>query len=284
MSQQQKAMAQMLLCAVMWSIAGLFIKHIPWNSFVLAGGRSLFAGLCVFLYIKAKKYRVHWSRRTVGGGILLALTLISFVAANKLTTAANAIVLQFTASAFLIIYSVVFYRMSVKKADLITVLFTLFGISLFFLDRLTAGNLFGNFVGIFAGASLGGMYLVIGTSDTEERFCAILYAHILCVLVGGVAALFAPPELSLPALVNVTVLGVVQLGIPYVLYGLASGRCSPLACSLIAVAEPMLNPLWVYLVDGEKPGAFALAGCVVVVGTVTLWCIYQERRRNQLNI
>ena len=212
--------------------------------------RSFFAGLTVLAYIRIKGYRISINRRTIVAGLLLGLVYIAFVAANKLTTAANAIVLQFTDPIFIVIFSALFFGQRFKKRDFIAVIFTFIGIAMFFLDQLEGGYLIGNFVAIFAGACLGGMFIAMGKADTEERFSAMLI---------GQATAF--------------IFGLLQLGIPYILYGRASEYCPPLACSLLGAVEPLLNPLWVLIFDGEKPGLFALIGGVIVIVSVTVWCI-----------
>lgn len=67
------------------------------------------------------------------------------------------------------------------------------------------------------------------------------------------------------------------MGIPYVLYAIAAKDCSPLACSLIGMLEPLLNPVWVFLFDGERPGFFAFIGGVIVIAAVTVWCIAENK-------
>ena len=170
MKKENRAMLEMLVCASLWSIAGIFIKLIPWNSFVISALRSFFAGLTVLAYIRIKGYRISINRRTIVAGLLLGLVYIAFVAANKLTTAANAIVLQFTDPIFIVIFSALFFGQRFKKRDFIAVIFTFIGIAMFFLDQLEGGYLIGNFVAIFAGACLGGMFIAMGKADTEERF------------------------------------------------------------------------------------------------------------------
>ena len=247
------------MCAALWSIAGIFIKLIPWNSFVISALRSFFAGLTVLAYIRIKGYRISINRRTIVAGLLLGLVYIAFVAANKLTTAANAIVLQFTDPIFIVIFSALFFGQRFKKRDFVAVIFTFIGIAMFFLDQLEGGYLLGNFVAIFA--------------DTEERFSAMLIGQATAFIFGLPFIITTKPEISALPVLYIVILGVLQLGIPYILYGRASEYCPPLACSLLGAVEPLLNPLWVLIFDGEKPGLFALIGGVIVIVSVTVWCI-----------
>ena len=278
MMTRNRAILEMLLCAALWSIAGIFIKLIPWNSIVIAGLRSLIAGLVMFVYLRARGIGFTADRRSLAGGAALCLTLTCFVAANKLTTAANSIVLQFTAPMFIVVFSALFLKKRFSRADVLAVVLTMAGISLFFFDQLTPGHLAGNCVAIFAGMAFACYYMSLEGASESQRMSAILIAHGLTFLVGLPFTFVYPPELSAAPVACILVLGVVQLGIPYVLLGRASGACPPLACSLLGAVEPLLNPVWVFIFDGEAPGLWALIGGVVVVATITVWCVYGDLR------
>lgn len=278
MMTRNRAILEMLLCAALWSIAGIFIKLIPWNSIVIAGLRSLIAGLVMFVYMRARGIGFTADRRSLAGGAALCLTLTCFVAANKLTTAANSIVLQFTAPMFIVVFSALFLKKRFSRADVLAVVLTMAGISLFFFDQLTPGHLAGNCVAIFAGMAFACYYMSLEGASESQRMSAILIAHGLTFLVGLPFTFVYPPELSAAPVACILVLGVVQLGIPYVLLGRASGACPPLACSLLGAVEPLLNPVWVFIFDGEAPGLWALIGGIVVVATITVWCVYGDLR------
>lgn len=273
MKKENRAMLEMLMCAALWSIAGIFIKLIPWNSFVISALRSFCAGLTVLVYIRIKGYKIVINRQTLIPGLLLGLVYIAFVAANKLTTAANAIVLQFTDPIFIVIFSALFFGQRFKKRDFIAVICTFIGIGMFFLDQLSEGYLIGNFVAIFAGACLGGMFIAMGKAETQERFSAMLVGQAVAFIFGLPFIITTKPEFSALPVLYIIILGVLQLGIPYILYGRAAEHCPPLACSLLGALEPLLNPVWVLIFDGEKPGLFALIGGVIVIVSVTVWCI-----------
>ena len=271
----------MLTCATLWSIAGIFIKLIPWNSFAISCIRSLVAGITVLVFIKIKHYKFIINRRTLLAGGLMGLVFTAFVAANKLTTAANAIVLQFTAPMFIIVFSAIIFGQKIKRKDLLAVIFAMLGVSMFFLDKLEGGYLTGNLVAILAGALMGGMYMAIGESKGEERFSAILIGQTEAFLIGLPSVIMTKPGFSALPVLFIIILGVFQLGIPYVLYGKASEYCPPLACSLLGAVEPLLNPVWVFLFDGEKPGIYALIGGIIVVVSVTIWCASDNKNKEE---
>ena len=278
MKKENKAIIEMLICAALWSTGGIFIKLLPWNGFAVAGLRSLIAGATMGLYMLLKKYRFVLSRRTFLSGVFTACVYTCFVLANKLTTAANAIVLQFTSPVFIVIFSALFFHKKIRRADLAAVLFTLLGVALFFFDQLKPGYILGNCVAIVAGMFMAGMFVTVGEMQGEERFSAIFIGQLLTFLVGLPFVIATKPELTAQTMGCILALGVFQLGISYILYIKASVYCPPLACCLLGAVEPLLNPVWVFLFDGERPGLFALMGSVIVIVSVTLWCSFGKEK------
>ena len=278
---QRKSILQMTLCAVMWSIAGVFIKQIPWNAMVIAGIRSLIAALIFFGYIKISHHRLIFNRNTVRLAVTVPATCICFMLANKLTTAANAIVLQYTAPVFLITYEFLFHKQRFRGGDYWAVALTMAGVTLFFFDQLAGGAVAGNLLAILAGAFFAGTMFNIATMDEDARINGLMQGHLLTALIGLPFLLVYDTPLSFVAVSSVLILGVFQLGIPYILYGLAAGGCSALALTLLAALEPILNPLWVFLFIGERPGRTALFGGLLVLVSVTLWCIWDARQKTK---
>ena len=281
MKKENIAILEMLLCAALWSIAGIFMKFLPWNGFALASLRSLIAGMTIACYILLTKKRFVFSRRTLISGLLTGSVYICFSVANKLTTAASAIVLQFTDPVFIVLLSALLLHKKPRGADVLVVLVTLFGIALFFFDQLTPGNLVGNCVAILSGLFMAGMYMSVGDLPSEERFSAILIGQCFTFLVGLPAVILTKPVITGVTLSCILILGVFQLGISYILFAKATLYCPPLACALLAALEPLLNPIWVLLFNGEKPGPFALIGGVIVVAAVTCWCIFGKEKEAQ---
>lgn len=278
MSKRNIAIIQILTCSALWSIAGIFIKLIPWNSFVIAGIRSLIAGAVAYTYMRIKKLRFAVNRRTVAAGASLWLTMTFFVTANKLTTAANAIVLQFTAPVFIMLISGAFLGKKFARADIITVIVTLAGISLFFFDQLGGGKLFGNIIGLLSGVTFACYYISLGASPEHERISAVVLGDLMAFAAGIPFIFTTAPEVSGSSVLCILILGVFQLGIPYVLLAKGSEYCPPLACSLLGALEPLLNPVWVFIFDGEAPGVFALIGGAIVIVSISLWCVYGDRK------
>ena len=281
MKKENIAIIQMLVCAALWSIAGIFIKLIPWNAFAISSLRGLIAGITILVFIRIKGYKLVFNRKTVISGLLLAGVCTLFVAANKLTTAANAIVLQFTSPIFIVLISAVFLKQKIKRNDLLAVIFVMLGIALFFLDKLEGGYILGNCLAIAAGLFFACMFIVNGNAENEERFSAIMLGQFFTFLIGLPWVVASPPEFSTIPVIYLLILGVFQLGIPYILYAKSSEYCPPLACNLLSALEPLLNPVWVLIFDGEKPGVYALIGGIIVIGAVTVWCAFGNRTKEE---
>ncbi len=268
---------QMVFCAMLWSIAGLLINHIPMNSFVIAGGRSLFAALTVVVYMVITKQKFIISRDTVVSGILLCGVFICFVGANKLTTAANAIVLQYTAPIFVLIFSTVFLHKKPRAFDVAAVMLTLVGVVLFFIADIDAGSIFGNILAVVAGAFFGGMFVAVGNTKGEEKMSGILLAHIFCTCVGLPFIAFTENTITVEGIFLVAVLGIVQLGIPYILYALASNHCSTISCVVISALEPIFNPVWVAIIDHEIPSTLAIVSGIFLIAVITVYSVLDEK-------
>ena len=279
MTANNKAFLQMVVCAVLWSISGIFFKLLTHcHPFVIAGVRSAFAAVTIIAYMVFKRQRLVLNKSVFLTALFLSSVFFMFVSANSLTTAANAIVLQYTAPVFILIFSALFLKQRFIKADIIVVVLTLLGISLFFLDKLDGGQLLGNLLAVGSGIALSGLFITVGGAANEaERMSGLLMGQLVTCAVGIPFLLFTENQMDMTTIGMLAILGVLQLGVPYILMGLASLHCPPLACSLIGMIEPLLNPIWVALFDGEVPGPLALFGGAIVLCSIAVWCVWKDR-------
>ena len=279
---KHRSMALMVLTAALWSIGGLFIKLIPWEPLQIAGIRSLIASLAtaLFMLLTHKKFRLNkWSLFT---GINVGLVCATFVFATKMTTAANAIVIQYSSPIFVLLISTVFLKKPLHRRDVAVVVTVFAGIALFFLDQLSPGNLTGNLLAILAGVFMALIFIgnsMAGDSD-EMRFSGLIIGHGLCGLLTVPALLLYPFHPAPVDIGYILLLGVVQIAVPYILLAIAGKHCPALAGNLICSLEPILNPLWVLLFYGERPGFFALIGSAVIIVSVVIWTIADARAEN----
>ena len=256
-----------LLSALLWSLSGLLIKYIPWHPMLIAAGRSFLTALVLLAYFRGRLLvRLNWI--TLLSGLSLMLTQSLFIAANKMTTAANAIMLQYTMPVFIIMISAALYQIRPSRREVLAMIWAMAGIVLFFIDDLAPGNLLGNILAILSGVTFAFFY-VLNTRPTCHVPQATFLGQVLTLFAGlPFLGLIEPETITPSAIAALGVLGFFQLGLAFIIFQYGIKRTSPLNASLISMAEPIMNPVWVFLVLGEAPGLLALIGTVVVISGV----------------
>ncbi len=261
-----KSRLYLLAAAALWSTAGAAMKVCALSALQITGGRSLIAGL--FLLATVREARRRPGRRVTLAVAAYAATVILFVLANKLTTAANAIFIQDTAPLWVLLLSPWLLRERPGRGELLAIPVYGIGLTLFFLDELAPGRLAGNLVALASGLSFA--LLIVGMRlARDDGPAALALGNLVAAAVTLPFWVFGPAprpaDLGLLAY-----LGVFQLGLAYVCFGRGVAQVPAFETSLLVLLEPVLNPIWTYLVAGEQPGPWALAGGVVVL-IATLW-------------
>ena len=267
------------LASVCFSLGGLFIKLIPWQALAINGARNLIGAAVIGVYLLITRHRLVFSRQVfIGAAAMIGVTTL-FAVANKLTTAANAIVLQFTAPAFVILLMALLYHEKPRRVDLLTCGAVLLGVILFFVDGIQAGNLPGNIAAVVSGVCYAGVFMM----NTGEKADAISSCF-LGQLTAGVLLTplcFGETDFSAPTLAAVFALGAVQVGGAYILFSLGIKRTPPVTASLITGMEPIMNPLWVALFYGEAVSTLSVIGSVIVVGSIVLYNVWLTKRSGE---
>jgi len=266
MEKRTRAIIYLVITAVLWSLGGILIKSVKWNPVAIAGARSAISSLVILVYIKKPKFT--WSSDQILAAIFYAGTVILFVSANKLTTAANAILLQYGAPVYVAILGSIILKEKTTISDWITIAVVIFGMFLFFLDKLQPGNLFGNIVAILSGVAFALYIIFMRKQKDESPIESTLLGNILTAIIGLPFMLNSSPTGS--SWIGIILLGTVQLGLSYILYSIAIKEVTALEAILIPIIEPILNPIWVFLAMGEAPGKWAFIGGVIILTSVTL--------------
>jgi drug/metabolite transporter (DMT)-like permease len=272
-----RAVGQLLLAALLWSLAGVLIKGIAWPPLAIAGGRGFIAAL--FLLATCRGLKFTWSPVQLGAAVAYAACTVTFVLANKLTTAANAILLQYTAPIWVALLGAWLLREKPTRADWLATAAALGGMALFFANELKLVSVLGNLVGVLSGVSFAVMAVLMRKQKDSSAVESIILGNLLAFLI-GLPFMAAAPALPGTGWLLLVVLGVVQLGFSYRFYAQAIRHVTALEAVLIPVIEPILNPVWVLLFVGERPGPLALVGGVIVLGAVTLRAIASIRQPN----
>lgn len=283
------APSQLILAALLFSTGGAAIKACAFDGMQVASLRSGIAALTILVLLPEARRR--WTRATWFIGLAYAATMIAYVHANKLTTAASAIFLQSTAPLYILLLGPWLLREPVRRQDAIFMVAIAAGLTMFFVDAgaasLTApgplaGNLFGALSGILWALTIIGLRRVAraetqGTSQPEGSAASV-------VLAGNSLACLAclPPALPLKGFeaidwLAVIYLGVFQIGLAYVFLVGGIRTVQALTASLILMIEPVFSPLWAWLLHGELPGALAGTGGLTILLATVLRTHYLER-------
>jgi drug/metabolite transporter (DMT)-like permease len=270
--------------AFLWSTGGLFIKWNTLTGLELSFCRSLFAMITVAILTRHEGFGLN--RVSAVASILYAVLLVLFVLSTKATTAANAIFLQYTAPVYVLIFEPLIYKEQFRLRDLVTVLACLGGMGLFFVGQLRPQDIEGNVMALASGLCFAFYFLLLRHPRAREvnRASSVIYGNLLAVITLAWWGLPALLNLNRHDALSVTYLGVVQLGISYVLFtkGMARGVRS-LDAGIICYIEPVLNPVWVFLVLGERPSRWALLGGTIIVAAVIIHMLVDAGHKKAQN-
>ena len=260
----------------------MFIKWTSLSGLQLSFGRSLLAAITVAFFTRREGFRLN--RITALAALLYAELLLLFVLATKQTTAANAIFLQYTAPMYILIFEPLLYKEKFRRRDMITVAVCVAGMSLFFVGKLRPQDVTGNLMALASGVCFAFYFLLLRQSSARDvnRASSVIYGNLLLVLVAAPAGLAALPHMTSHDTLSVLYLGVVQIGIAYTLFtaGMARGLRS-LDAGIVGYVEPLLNPIWVFLVIGERPTQWAILGGAIIIAAIVCHMIVEARTTSE---
>lgn len=269
--------------AVLWSTGGLFIKWTSLSGLELSFGRSLLAAITVAIFTRREGFGLN--KITALASTLYAALLILFVLATKQTTAANAIFLQYTAPVYLLVFEPLFYKEKFRSRDLLVVIACIVGMSLFFVGQLRPQDVTGNLLALASGLCFACYFLLLRHSKARKvnRASSVIYGNLLVVLIAAPAGLQALPHMHRLDVISVIYLGVVQIGLAYTLFTAAMARgVRSLDAGIVGYIEPVLNPIWVFVVLGERPAQWALVGGAIIVLAVVCHMLMEARRGRRM--
>lgn len=276
LSARQRGTLCVFLAAVLYSIGGLCIKLIPWGGMAINGGRTAIALVVIGAYLAATRHKPRMNLWVLVGALAVCGTNTLFSIANKLTTAGNAIVLQFTAPIFVILFSVFFFEKKPQKLDVMACGLVLGGVLLFFIDSLSTGGMLGNILALLSGVSYAGVFMMNDMPDSDA-ISSVFWGDVISAAVGlpflGYETDFSPGTLT-----ALLVLGIFQVGLAYILLTEGLKTTPPVTASLVSGIEPVLNPILVAVFYHEMIGPVALVGAMVVVGSVVLYNMILSRK------
>jgi len=261
---------------VLWSLGGVLLKSVEWHPMAKAGARSAIAAVVIFLWMRRPKF--SWSANQMLAATAYAGTVSFFVIATDLTSAANAIFLQYTAPAYVAVLGAWMLGERTRRGDWLCVALCIAGLAMLCRDGFAANNLPGIAAGLTSGFCMALMVIFLRREKDGSPVAALLLGNIATAVVGlpfGIGKMPGTAEWGILA-----VLGILQLGVPYILYGLAIRHVSAIEGILIPLLEPVLNPLWVFLFLREVPGLWSMAGALLVLAAMLFRSLGNPRGKN----
>jgi DME family drug/metabolite transporter len=277
---RQYAILMTVLAAILWSTGGIFIKLLPQDAFTILFYRSFYAGV-IFLLIFGKKLFV-FNKLSIISSLFYAPLLIAFVSSTKLTTAANAIFLQYTAPAFVLLLEPYFIRTKLKKINIFTVIVCFMGMGLFFIEQLSSpDNWLGIWLALLSGVILTGLLITQKMNKPEYQPGAVFLGNMLVCLI-TLPWFINSPSPTIMENTYLMILGFGQLGLGFALFLYGQKHLPAIESALIAMLEPLLNPVWVFIGYGEHPGNWAIAGGLIILLTLVFRLYWIEFREKEL--
>jgi DME family drug/metabolite transporter len=265
-----------IAAAALFSTGGVAIKMAAFDGTQVASLRSGVAALTLLLWLRG---RVTWSLDVMAAAVVYAATLTLFVNATKLTTGANAVFLQATAPLYLLVLAPMVLRERVRREDAWYVAATATGLICCFLGRPAASAIapnpgLGNLLGLASGFTWALTLLALRRTGRAESPAT---ASVSAVVLGNGLAFFASLPFALPlpaastaAWMVIVYLGTFQVGVAYICLTAAVRRLPAFDLSLLVLLEPVLNPVWIWLVQAEAPGVWPIAGGILIIGATAI--------------
>lgn len=276
MTASQRGTLAVFFAAVLYSIGGLCIKAIPWGGMAINGGRTAIALVVIGAYLWATKHRLRFNLWVLVGALSVYGCNALFSVANKMTTAANVIVLQFTVPIFVMLFSVLCLGRKPKRLDVVTCAVVFGGIVFFFVDSLEMGGGLGNLLALLSGVAYAGVFLM-NDMPGGDALSSVFWGDVISA-VTGLPFLLLEREFSATALTSLLILGLFQVGLAYVLLCIGLRTTPAVTASLVSGIEPVLSPILVALFYHEVMSPMAMVGAAIVVGGVLIYNVILARQ------
>lgn len=281
MTKQQKGTLLVFLASVLYSLGGLCMKGIPWSGMAVNGGRTAIAVVVMGIYLLLTRQKLRFNRWILLGALSVSCTNILFSVANKMTTAANAIVLQYTAPIFVILLSVLFLRKRPGRLDLVACAVVFGGVLCFFVESLSGGSLTGDVLALVSGVTYAVVFMLNDLPDGDALSAAFL-GHVISAAV-GLPFVLRETDFGTTCMVSMLVLGVFQVGVAFICLGEGLKTTPAVTASLVSGLEPVLNPILVavFYPGVDKIGLVSLLGAVIVVGGVIVYNVLLAKQEQK---
>ena len=269
--------AMMLCASLCFSTGGLLMKLIPWNPLAINGARNLIACLVIGGYIPATHHKIKFNPTVLVGAVSMAGVTTLYSIANKLTTAGNTIILQYTAPIWIVILCYLFFGQKPDRTALISILIVFAGILCFFFEGLSTGKWLGDLLALLSGIFYAGVFM-LNSFEKGDALSSVFLGQLACGIFLSPMVL-RETDFSAQVLFPVFLLGAVQVGLAYIFFTTGTKYTDPVTASIINALEPILNPVLVAVFYGEMLGPLSLVGAAVVLCGILFYNLAPFARR-----
>ena len=270
--------AMMLCASLCFSTGGLLMKLIPWNPLAINGARNLIACLVIGGFLLATRHRLKFNATVLVGAISMAGVTTLFAIANKLTTAGNTIILQYTAPIWIVVLCFLLLGQKPDRTALISILIVFAGILCFFFEGLSTGKWLGDLLALLSGIFYAGVFM-LNSFEKGDALSSVFFGQLACGVVLSPLVL-RETDFSAPVLLSVFLLGAVQVGFAYIFFTTGTKYTDPVTASIINALEPILNPVLVAVFYGEMLGPLSLVGAAIVLCGILFYNLAPALRRS----
>ncbi|MBQ3460040.1 MAG: DMT family transporter [Solobacterium sp.] len=260
---RSRAILMVLAASLCFATGGLFMKLIPWNALAINGARNLIASFVIGIYILMTHHKLKFNPTVLIGAISMAGVTTCYAIANKLTTAGNTIILQYTAPVWIMVMVYLFFGKKPSRTGIVSLLIVFAGILCFFFEGLSTGRWLGDLIALLSGIFYAGVFM-LNSFEKGDALSSVFFGQLLCGIF-LTPLVFQETDFSMPVLIAVFFLGAVQVGLAYIFFTTGTKYIDPLTASIINALEPILNPVLVAIFYGEKLGVLSLAGAAIVL-------------------
>jgi drug/metabolite transporter (DMT)-like permease len=268
-----------ILAAILWSTGGVFVKLLPQDAYTILSYRSFLAAAVFFVFFRRQVFQMNG--RAWLNALFYCLLVLSFVVSTKMTTAANSILLQYTGTVYVLLAEPYFFKIKMQRVNVVTIVFCLLGMVILVAGDLETGSMMGNFIALISGVLMAALFIGQRLNGPERQPASIFWGNVMMAGIGLPWVLQSPLP-TLPEAAMLGWLGILQLGLGFVLFTYGLKRVLAIEGALLAMLEPILNPVWVLIFYGEKPSKGAVVGGVIIIFALAARIFWLERQKWKL--
>lgn len=280
--EHRKGIIAIIFAAVLWSTGGVFVKLLPQDAYTILSYRSLLAASVFFVFFRRQVFQMNG--RAWLNAVFYCLLVLSFVVSTKMTTAANSILLQYTGTIYVLLAEPYFFKLKMERVNVVTIIFCVIGMVILVSGDLEAGSMIGNLIAFLSGFLMAALFIGQRLNGPERQPASIFWGNVMMAGI-GLPWLLQSPLPTLPEAAMLGWLGILQLGLGFVLFTYGLKRVLAIEGALLTMLEPILNPVWVLLFYKEKPTKGAIIGGILIILALAgriIWLEMQKRKRRLL--